>query len=210
MKTVKFTMLALALAAVASCCGSAEKAAESNGNAVLENIFQRKSVRSYTEQALTAEQIETLLRAAMAAPSGMNLQPWRFVVVTEPEVKQALAGPRGGMIAQAPAVFVVCGETTTLGRPAAEGAEPARVPNGNWTADCAAATENLLLAAEAIGLGAVWTACYPYEERMSQARAALGLPEEVSPYCIVPVGYPAGDEQPKDKWKPENVHYDKW
>lgn len=200
MKTVKFAILALALTAVASCCGPAEKSAESDGNAVLENIFNRKSVRSYTEQALSSEQIETLLRAAMAAPSGMNLQPWRFVVVTDPEVRQALAGPRGGMIAQAPAVFVVCGETMMRGD----------VPNGNWTADCAAATENLLLAAEAIGLGAVWTACYPYEERMSQARTVLGLPEEVSPYCIVPVGYPAGDEQPKDKWKPENVHYDKW
>lgn len=209
MKTVKIAMLALALAAVA-CGGPADKTAGPDGNAVLENIFNRKSVRSYTDQALSAAQIETLLRAAMAAPSGMNLQPWRFVVVTDPEVRQALAGPRGGMIAQAPAVFVVCGEPMMKGRPATEGGEPVLVPNGNWTADCAAATENLLLAAEALGLGAVWTACYPYDERMAQTRAALGLPDDVTPYCVVPVGYPAGDEQPKDKWKPENVHYDKW
>lgn len=209
MKTVRIALLALVLAAV-SCGGPADTTAGQDGNAVLENIFNRKSVRSYTDQALSSGQIETLLRAAMAAPSGMNLQPWRFVVVTDPAVKQALAGPRGGMIASAPAVFVVCGETMMQGRPAREGGEPTLAPNGNWTADCAAATENLLLAAEALGLGAVWTACYPYEERMSQACAALGLPENVAPYCIVPVGYPAGDEQPKDKWKPENVHYDKW
>ena len=78
------------------------------------------------------------------------------------------------------------------------------------TADCAAATENLLLAAEALGLGAVWTACYPYEDRMTPAIEALALPDNVKPYCIVPVGHPAGDDEPKDKWKPENIHYDKW
>jgi nitroreductase len=82
--------------------------------------------------------------------------------------------------------------------------------NGFWFEDCAAATENLLLAAEALGLGAVWTACYPMPDRMDPTIAALGLPDNVKPFAIVPVGFPAGDDQPKDKWKPENVHYDKW
>ncbi len=202
MKQIRFALLALAVAAAAAC----SPAPDQGGNAALETIFNRKSVRSYTEQALSSEQIETLLRAAMAAPSGMNLQPWRFVVVTDAQVRNDL----GGLSAKAPAVFVVCGETMMKGRPAAEGAEPPMVPNGNWNADCAAATENLLLAAEALGLGAVWTACYPYEERMNQVRTVLGLPEGITPYCVVPVGYPAGDDQPKDKWKPENIHYDKW
>ena len=202
MKQIRFALLALAVAAAAAC----SPAPDQGGNAALETIFNRKSVRSYTEQALSSEQIETLLRAAMAAPSGMNLQPWRFVVVTDAQVRSDL----GGLSTKAPAVFVVCGETMMKGRPTAEGAEPPMVPNGNWNADCAAATENLLLAAEALGLGAVWTACYPYEERMSQVRTVLGLPEGVTPYCVVPVGYPAGDDQPKDKWKPENIHYDKW
>ena len=146
-----------------------------------------------------------------AAPSGINLQPWRFVVVTDASTKAKLAGPRNSMITQAPVVIVVCGETTWTHKPWGEPDAPeVTESNRNWTADCAAATENLLLAAEATGLGAVWTACYPYEERMATAIEALGIPENVLPYCIIPVGYPGGDEQPKDKWKPENIHYEKW
>ena len=174
--------------------------AQTGGQAVLDNIHSRKSVRSYTDEPVAPEQVESLLRAAMAAPSGMNAQPWRFVVVTEPEVKKQLAIGFNKMIAKAPVVIVVCGKTTK----ALGGANP------NWTADCAAATENLLLAAEALGLGAVWTACYPYEDRMGPAIEALGLPDNVKPYCIVPVGHPAGNDKPKDKWKPENIHYEKW
>jgi nitroreductase len=174
--------------------------AQDNSQAVLENIHSRKSVRSYTDQDVTPEQVETILKAAMAAPSGMNAQPWRFVVVREQVTKDKLAGGFNKMIAKAPVVIVVCGKTS--GKLGGE--------NKNWTADCAAATENLLLAAEAIGLGAVWTACYPYEERMNPAIEVLGLPKDVKPYCIVPVGYPTGKEKPKDKWKPENIHYEEW
>ncbi|MBQ2108014.1 MAG: nitroreductase family protein [Bacteroidales bacterium] len=166
----------------------------------LDNIFARKSVRSYTDEPVSPEQVETILKAAMAAPSGMNMQPWRFVVVTDQKVKDKLAVGFNKMIAKAPVVIIVCGKTTNkLG-----------APNKNWTADCAASTENLLLAVEALGLGAVWTACYPYEDRMNPTVEALGLPENVSPYCIVPIGHPAGNDKPKDKWNPENIHYEKW
>ncbi|MBR4826574.1 MAG: nitroreductase family protein [Bacteroidales bacterium] len=169
--------------------------------AVLDNIFSRKSVRIYTEEPVSAGQVDIMLRAAMAAPSAKNLQPWRFVVVTSAEQREILAQARyGKMIARAPLAIVVCGQTVS------DDGEP----NPNWTADCAAATENLLLAAEALGLGAVWTACYPYEDRMAPAVKALGLPSNVIPYCVVPIGHPAGVEKPKDKWKPQNVHYDKW
>ncbi len=166
----------------------------------LDNIFARKSVRSYTDEPVSPEQVETILKAAMAAPSGMNMQPWRFVVVTDQKVKDKLAVGFNKMIAKAPVVIIVCGKTTNkLG-----------APNKNWTADCAASTENLLLAVEALGLGAVWTACYPYEDRMNPTVEALGLPENISPYCIVPIGHPAGNDKPKDKWNPENIHYEKW
>ena len=174
-------------------------ASAQTNQAALDNIFSRKSVRSYTEESVTPQQVETMLKAAMSAPTGMNVQPWRFVVVTEQATKEKLAGGFNKMIAKAPVVFVVCGQTIRNGQ-----------PNGNWTADCAAASENLLLAAEALGLGAVWTACYPYDDRMHPAIEALGLPEDVKPYCIIPVGHPAGKDKPKDKWKPENVHYEKW
>ena len=143
----------------------------------LEVIFSRKSVRSYTDKPVSEEQVQTLLQAAMCAPSGMNAQPWRFVVVREQATKDKMAVGFNKMIAKAPVVIVVCGKTTN---------KDGRF-NHNWTADCAAATENLLLAAE-----------------------ALGLPEDVKPLCIIPVGYPAGNDKPKDKWKPENIHYEKW
>jgi nitroreductase len=207
MRIAKFFLVASLLVAAAACAPKQDASAPS----ALDVIFSRKSVRAYTDQPVSDEQVETMLRAAMAAPTGMNVQPWRFVVVRDQAVKDVLAGPRGGMIAQAPVVFVVCGETTMMRKPWGQpDAEPEEVANGNWTQDCSAAAENLLLAAEALGLGAVWTAGYPYEDRVAPIREALGLPANVTPLCVIPCGYPAGDDQPKDKWKPENIHYDKW
>ena len=201
-------MAASLLVAAVACAPKAQEVAEPSA---LDVIFSRKSVRSYTDQPVTDQQVETMLRAAMSAPTGMNVQPWRFVVVRDQAVKDKLAGPRGGMIAQASVVFVVCGETTMMRKPFGQpDAEAVEVQNGNWTQDCSAAAENLLLAAEALGLGAVWTAGYPYEDRVNPIREALGLPANVTPLCVIPCGYPAGDDQPKDKWKPENIHYDKW
>ena len=173
---------------------------QDDSQAVLNTIFARKSVRSYTDEPVTPEQVETLLKAAMAAPSGRNLQAWRFVVVTRQEIKEKLAVGFNKMIATAPVVIVVCGQTTQKSGEA----------NNNWTADCAAATENLLLAVESLGLGAVWTASYPYEDRMVPAIEALSLPDNVKPFCVVPVGHPAGDDKPKDKWNPDSIHYEKW
>ena len=208
MRIAKFFLLASLLVAAAAC---APKQQEAACPSALDVIFSRMSVRSYTDQPVTVEQVETMLRAAMSAPTGMNVQPWRFVVVRDQAVKDALAGPRGGMVAQAPVVFVICGETTLMRKPFGQpDAEAVEVENGNWTQDCSAATENLLLAAEALGLGAVWTAAHPYADRVDPIREILGLPENVTPLCVVPCGYPAGDDQPKDKWKPENIHYDKW
>lgn len=195
----KLKILILTLLTMVGIVGCAPKQ-QDDSQVVLKTIFSRKSVRSYTDEPVSPEQVETLLKAAMAAPSGRNLQAWRFVVVREQAVKEKLAVGFNKMIAKAPVVIIVCGKTTNkLG-----------APNKNWTADCAASTENLLLAVEALGLGAVWTACYPYEDRMNPTVEALGLPENISPYCIVPIGHPAGNDKPKDKWNPENIHYEKW
>lgn len=188
---------AFTLIAMSSCCNSG-----SNADAVLENIHSRKSVRQYTSEPVTSEQIETLLRAAMAAPTAVNYQPWRFVVVTERAELDEIAGilPYAQMLKQATAAIVVCGETKWMG-----GAE-----NTYWQQDCAAATQNILLAAEALGLGAVWTGIYPNPDLYPKMHDFLNLPTTIEAFCCIPVGYPAGNEQPKDKWKPENIHYGKW
>ena len=192
-----FTFAAIILMGFSSCAGGGSAA-----DAVLANIHARKSVRSYTSEPVSPEQVETLLRAAMAAPTAVNFQPWRFVVVTEREQLDELAEvlPYAKMLKQAPLAIVVCGETIWMG-----GAE-----NTYWQQDCAAATQNILLAAEALGLGAVWTGVYPNEELYPKLHDYLGLPETVQPFCVIPIGHPAGDDKPKDKWKPENIHYGKW
>ena len=190
-------LLGVTLMAMSACNGGGNAS-----DAVLENIHSRKSVRQYTAEPVSQEDIETLLRAAMAAPSAVNFQPWRFVVLNEREQLDALAEhlPYAKMITQAPLAIVVCGETLWMG-----GSE-----NPFWAQDCSAATQNLLLAAEAIGLRAVWTAAYPDTDRCKAISEALGLPSTVQPLCVVPIGHPAGEDQPKDKWKPENIHYGRW
>ena len=205
---IKKTLPLLAAAVLTGCAGSAPAP---KSDAVMDNILSRKSVRSYTEQKLTDAQIETLLRAAMAAPSGSNIQPWSFVVLTDPSEYDTIFEGNFNMekFKQAAAVFVLCADTTVTRTPRG-GGEPVTMPNGTWRDDLGAATENLLLAAESMGLGACWTASYPYEDRYRPPKKALGLPDTVIPYSIVPVGYPAGDEQPKDKWDPAKVHYGRW
>ena len=193
-KLIVFSVLTLL--AMSSC---------SNGNnvdAVLENIHSRKSVREFTSEPVSDADIQTMLKAAMAAPTAINFQPWRFVVVNEREALDSLADqlPYAKMLKQAPLAIVVCGETLWMG-----GEE-----NPFWSLDCSAATQNLLLTAEALGLGAVWTAAYPDADRCKAISDALGLPSTVKPLCVVPIGHPAGENQPRDKWKPENIHYGEW
>lgn len=179
----------------------------------LDVIMSRTSIRSFTGDPVPQDQLETILKAGMAAPTAMNGQPWRFVVVTDKEKIANVfgAGPRSGMFTTAGAVIVVCGQTTSMGRPFGQPDAPEQeMPNMFWFEDCSAAAENILLAAHALGLGAVWTAGYPAEERIAPVAAALGLPENVKPLCIIPVGVPAEDPAPKDKWKPEFIHWEQW
>jgi len=174
-----------------------------DAQAVINNIMTRTSVRKYTQETVSKENIKTMLRAGMAAPTAVNKQPWHFVVVTDREQLNALAAAnRGsGMAAKAPLAIVVCGDMEKVlpgtGR-------------GFWIQDCSAATENILLAAHALGLGAVWTGLYPNEERANAIREILKAPEHIVPLCTIVIGHPQEQPQPKDKWKPENVSYNKF
>lgn len=199
MKKLMIMMLALAMTAGAS----AQQRTESDAQVAIKNIMTRTSVRQYTSEAVTKADIETMLRAGMAAPTAVNKQPWHFVVVTDREQLNALAAAnRGtGMAAKAPLAIVVCGDMQkTL----------SGVAQGFWIQDCSAATENILLAANALGLGAVWTGLYPNEERAKAVRDVVKAPEHIVPLCTIVIGHPAGQTQPKDKWKPENVSYNKF
>lgn len=201
MKLMKIVS-AMAVAAMLGACSGQQKSNDESANskAVLECIMTRTSIRQYTDQPVEQEKVEAMLRAGMAAPTAVNAQPWHFVVVNSREklAELAAANPRAKMLHTAPLAIVVCGDMTkTLEGKAQE----------FWIQDCSAATENILLAAHAQGLGAVWTAVYPMEERIVPVREALNLPETMVPLCTVVIGYPAEHPQPKDKWKPENVSY---
>lgn len=167
---------------------------------VLDNIATRTSVRDYEARPVEKEKIEKMLRAAMAAPTAMNKQPWHFVVVDQRNVLDALAGanPYAKMLKKAPLAIVVCGNTDKM------------IEGGGrdfWIQDASAATENLLLAAHAMGLGAVWTGAYPSEERCISISKVLSLSDNLIPLNMIVVGYPAEHPQPKQKFKEENISY---
>ncbi len=167
----------------------------------LQTIHNRKSVRKYTEQAVPKEKIDVLLKAAMAAPSSKNNQPWSFYVITNKAmlVKLSEQLPFAKMLAKAPLAIIVCGDNTK------------GVTNPeqslNWALDCSAASQNLLLAAEAEGLGAVWTGVFPYSDRVNAVQEALQLPEYIIPLNIIPVGYPDGEQLPKDKFNLDVINW---
>ncbi|MBO7576228.1 MAG: nitroreductase family protein [Bacteroidales bacterium] len=212
---MKRTILLLAAATLlaAACSTEPQPVVTDPAEVVMTNILNRKSVRSYTGDTIPAKVMENLLRAAMAAPSGRNIQPWSFVVLNDTSRYDEIFGENFnmGMYKQSAAVVVVCADTTVVRPPRDNPDAPAvQQPNGIWRDDMGAVTENLLLAVEAHGLGACWTACYPYKDRMEPVKKALGLPATVVPYSVVPIGYPAGDEQPKDKWDASRIHYNNW
>jgi len=168
----------------------------------LKTIYSRKSVRSFTSQEVSIELLEELARAGMAAPSARNLQPWAFVIVTDRSTLDTLAErlPYAKMLYEAPAAIAVCGDLSKAGDS----------PEGYWVQDCSAATQNILLAAESMGLGAVWTGVYPRADRVFTVKQVLKLPDNVIPLNVIPIGYPKGEHLPKDKFKAENIHWQQW
>ncbi len=167
---------------------------------VLEAIYQRRSIRKYTDRRVPEDTIREILGAAMMAPSAGNAQPWQFIVITEREtlVRVKAFNPYAGMAAHAPLAILVCGDLRLEKFP------------GYWVQDCAAATQNLLLAALARGLGTVWTGIYPMEDRIDHFSRYFALPEQVIPMALVVVGYPAQKIKGEDRYKPNRVHRERW
>jgi nitroreductase len=166
--------------------------------AFVQTIFARRSIRKYTEEPVSGQTIEILLKAAMAAPSASDRKPWQFIVVTERETLDALAEAHrhGKMLFEAPLCISVCGDLTEM--------------EGFWVQDCSAATENLLLAATALGLGTVWLGVYPRDERVAAVRRILALPDHITPLNLVSIGYPAEEKEPRTQYNEARVHWERW
>lgn len=168
---------------------------------IIEHILARRSVRKYTAEPVSQENILELLQAAMAAPSASNRRPWEFVVVTD---EQLLARLRAGLVFgryAAPMAIAVCGNMKrALPWPATD----------FWIEDCSAATQNLLLAATGLGLGAVWVGVYPLGPFVRHVSKALALPKHVTPLGVVYVGHPLVDREPRTQYDEHQVHWQQY
>ncbi|MCL2789079.1 MAG: nitroreductase family protein [Desulfobulbus sp.] len=167
---------------------------------LIEAINTRRSIRRFQERPVADEHIQTIIEAAMLAPSAGNQQPWHFIVITDREKLNAIPAfhPYSGMVHTAPVAILICGDP-------AGGAWPEF-----WVQDCSAAAQNALLAARDLGLGTVWVGIYPIEERIAGFRRLLAIPEHIHPFALIPVGWPAGSFHPVNRTRPERVHRETW
>lgn len=163
-------------------------------------ILLRRSIRHYTSDPVPSTMITDLLRAAMAAPSAGNEQPWQFVVINDRTILDKIPRfhPFARMLHEANTAILVCGDLSRV------------IHEGFWAQDCAAATENLLLAATELKLGAVWVAVYPREERVAAFRELLEIPQDIVPFALVPVGFPDEEKEPVDRFDSRRIHYNAW
>lgn len=168
---------------------------------VFEAIHTRRSIRKYTDEPVSDEAIKTILEAAMAAPTARNSQCWRFVVINDRALLEAIptVHPYARMAAKAPVAILVCADTTV-----------ATQPDGYWVEDASAAIENMLLAARALELGTVWCGVHPVPERFAGMKQLFQLPDHISPLGLVVIGHPAQPFTREDRYDPEKIRYNGW
>ena len=164
---------------------------------LIEGILSRHSVRKFTGDPINENDLNTIVKAGMAAPSAMNIQPWSFIIITDKAILNNLckALPYAKMLDKAGAAIIVCGDSK----------------EANWVVDCAAATENILLAAHALGYGAVWTAVYKYESRIDPVRKECKIPNDIIPLNVIPIGIAVDKNvKPIDKYNERKIHKNIW
>lgn len=193
MKKLLITIVALIISVNISC---------SQENEVIKTIKNRKSVRHFSGESVSKEDLKKILESAMCAPTAVNKQPWSFVVITDRKILDALADslPYAKMLTKAGAAIIIC----AIPEKAYEGSTDFAI------IDCSLAGENILLTVESLGLGAVWTAAYPDAKRMNAVRTVLGIPQSIIPLNVIPIGVPTGEDKPKDKFDEKNIHWEKW
>jgi nitroreductase len=166
----------------------------------MQAILGRRSIRKYRQGDVDDGMVRQLLEAAMSAPSAGNEQPWHFIVIRDREILNSIPSihPYSHMLREAPLGILICGDLKQ------------EVYKGFWVQDCSAATENMLIAAHALGLGAVWLGFHPLVERVVAIRQMLSIPDHVVPLCIVSVGWPAEEKPPAGRYRQDRIHYDRW
>ncbi len=171
----------------------------------MDAILSRRSIRKYTDQSVPEEMIKAMLAAAMSAPSVGNQQPWRFVVIDDRKtlIEITTFHPYSAMLTEAPAAILVCYDEQLVKL------EVARKELW-WVQDCSAATENILIAAQATGLGAVWLGVYPEEERVVEFRKLLGIPDHITPFSLISIGYPAEQKPRANRYDDSKVRHNRW
>ncbi len=163
-------------------------------------ILSRRSIRRYTSEKISKEDIETILKAGMTAPSAKNCQPWEFIVVEDRDMLKTISevSPHGGMLAEASFGIVVCNDTE-------------KAVNFEYgVIDTSAATENLLLSAHGLGLGAVWIGVYPRMERVEKLKEIFHLPSNITPISMAAFGYPLHRKDPANRYDENKIHWEKW
>ena len=166
----------------------------------IEAILARRSIRKYHKKPVSKEIVKELLEAAMSAPSAGNEQPWHFIVIDKAEILSEIPSfhNHAEMLKDAAVGILVCGDMNL------------EKHRGMWVQDCAAATENILIAVQAKGLGAVWLGVYPREERMDGLRKLLNIPEHVVPFSLISIGYPAEEKPRSNRYNESRIHYNRW
>ncbi len=166
----------------------------------MEIIFKRRSIRDFTSKPVSEAQFLDCIKAGMNAPSAGNEQPWQFVVINERSILDRIPDfhPFAGMLREAPAAILVCGDMERLKY------------QEYWIQDCAAATQNILLAIAAMDLGGVWLGIYPNKERISGLKNLLELPDHIIPFSLIAMGYPKQEKSPKNIFEKDRVHMNGW
>lgn len=190
----------LALLAPAALLGRTAQAKEAARMDVITAIKTRRSVRKYTAEPVSDADLHQILACGMQAPSACNQQPWRFVVIRDKALlaKAGDINPYAKQAKNAPLAILVCGDMTL------------DKCEGYWVQDCSNCAMNMLLAAHALGLGAVWTGIHPLPDREQGFRALCGLPPEVNPLALLVLGHPAEHPQPEDRFKADRISQDHW
>ena len=173
-----------------------------NFRELLEFILHRSSIRDFSGDRVDDEILMNIVKAGMSAPTANNSQPWSFIIVSDRNIMLRLSEklPYAKMLDMAGGAIVVCGIPDTKNPELKE----------YWVQDCSAATENILLAAEAFGLGAVWTGVYPRTERINWVKTVLGIPDDIIPLNVIPIGYPAKPPVIKNKFNADKIRWNNW